>query len=315
MIEKRPPKLKSIMTAAYDEGIIVPAFNVPYLPMAKAILTELSRHDTFALIEVARLELTKFEARSISAVAEEFRKFADMRVASLHLDHIPVIDEDGLLVDWKSLIAEGIDSGYSSVMIDGSRLPFDDNVSVVAEVVRMAHVHGVLVEAELGSVIGHESGPMPPYDELFASKAGFTNPNEAREFVAKTGVDWLSVSVGSVHGAISGAAKNQAKVQAKLDIEHLKELRAVTGIPLVLHGGSGIQQTYIDDAIRNGITKINVGTDIRQPYERTLSETGDVEKAQAAVSKKVGEIIRGVYHIEGTASRLHGLVAALGESL
>jgi ketose-bisphosphate aldolase len=301
-------KLKDIMNAAVKAGIVVPAFNVPYLPMAEAIAAALSKRDTFALMEVARLETVKFEAKSLAAVAEEFRKHADPRVMSLHLDHTPVIDEDGIRVDWRSFIQEGIDLGYSSVMIDGSRLPFDENIAVTAEVVAMAHPHGVLVEAELGSVMGHEAGPLPPYDELFETKAGFTKPEEAKVFVEKTGVDWLSVSVGSVHGAISGAAKSEAKIQARLDIEHLKKLRAATGIPLVLHGGSGIQQSYIDDAIKAGIAKINVGTDIRQPYEKTLAETGNVKEAQAAVIATMDRIISEVYRIDGTASKLHELM-------
>lgn len=307
MTNNQDYQLKDIMTAAASAGIVVPAFNVPHLPMAEAIATALSKHDTFALMEVARLEIMKFESKSLAAIAEEFNKYADRRVMSLHLDHTPVIDEDGIRVDWKSFIQEGIDLGYNSVMIDGSRLPLEENIAVTAEVVSMAHPHGVLVEAELGAVMGHEAGPLPPYDELFESKAGFTKPEEAKEFVQKTGVDWLSVSVGSVHGAISGAAKSATKIQARLDIEHLKKLRAATGIPLVLHGGSGIQMSYIDDAIKAGIVKINVGTDIRQPYEKTLAETGDIKAAQAAVVAKMDQIISEVYHIDGTATKLHAL--------
>ncbi len=308
MTLKHPIKLKELMSAAASAGIVVPAFNIPYLPMARAVAEAMEAHNAFALMEVARLEIKKFESKSFRAVADEYRKYANPAYVSLHQDHIPVIDEDGIRVDWRADIQEGIDAGYNSVMIDGSRLPFEENMAVVAEVVSMAHPHGVLVEAELGSVFGHESGPMPPYEELFASKAGFTIPEQAKEFVEKTGVDWLSVSVGSVHGAISGAAKSQAKVQAMLDIEHLRRLWDATGIPLVLHGGSGIQQSYIDDAIKNGIAKINIGTDIRQPYERTLAETGSVEAAQAAVSEKVGQIITNVFSIADSAMKLHRAV-------
>ena len=101
--------------------------------------------------------------------------------------------------------------------------------------------------------------------------------------------------------------RDQAKVQAKLDIEHLKALHEATGIPLVLHGGSGIQHSYIEQAILNGIAKINIGTDIRQPYERALAETGSVEASQKAVSDKVRQLICDVYHVEGSASQLHTL--------
>jgi len=305
-----PDRLARLMRQAAYNGIIVPAFNVPYLPMLKAIASTLAEHNTFGLVEVARLEVTKFQARSLAEAAKEYRRWADPSVTSLHLDHVPVIDEDGLTVDWKSVIAEGISEGYSSVMIDGSRLPLDENIAVTSEVVSMAHSKGVLAEAELGKVAGHESGPMPPYEELFATKRGFTDPDEAKRFVTETGVDWLSVSVGSVHGAIAEAVRDQAKPEAKLDIEHLSKLRAATGIPLVLHGGSGVLQSYVDQAIKNGIAKINVGTDIRQPYERAISAGGSIEDGQAAVRNAMSHLVVDVYRIEGSAARLNSLVEA-----
>ena len=301
---KRTDRLAKIIQAAAENGILVPAFNVPYLPMLKPIAETLAACGTFGLIEVARLEITKFQAKGLAEVAAEYQKFADPYFTTLHLDHTPVIDEDGLRCDWESLIAEAISLGYDSVMIDGSRLPFEENIEVTAQVVRMAHAEGVLVEAELGSVLGHESGPIPPYEELFASKAGFTDPDEAREFVRRTGVDWLSVSVGSIHGAISDTARDKAKVAAKLDIEHLRKLREATGVPLVLHGGSGVQQSYVDEAFRNGMAKINVGTDIRQPYDRVLASGGSIEEAQTAVAEKITALICDVYHIEGSAEKL-----------
>jgi len=306
---RRSDRLSRLARAAAEHGIVVPAFNVFYMPVVKAICEALSAHDTFGLVEVSRIELEKFAVPSISACAQEYRKHADPRVTALHLDHIPVIDEDGLQVDWRPLIEEGIVSGYDSVMIDGSRLPFEENAAVTAEVVRMAHAEGALVEAELGSVVGHEAGPLPPYEELFASKAGFTDPEQAREFVERTGVDWLSVSVGSVHGAIVGAAMDKAKVEAKLDVERVRELREATGVPLVLHGGSGVRQSYVAEAIRNGIAKINIATDIRQPYDRVIASGGSVEEAQRAVVETIGGIIRGKYGIAGSATKLADLVS------
>ena len=308
MVVKCSEKYAKIFDAAASAGIVIPAFNIPYLPMMSAVADSLAMYDAFGLIQVARLEIIKFESKSITAIAEEYHRVADPRVAGLHLDHIPVIDEDGLRVDWEPLIAEAISAGYDSVMIDGSRLPLKENIAVTSKVVQMAHAEGVLVEAELGSVLGHESGPIPPYEELFTRKAGFTIPEEARRFVKETQVDWLSVSVGSVHGAIAPATKDQPKVQAKLDIEHLKKLWDAAGVPLVLHGGSGIMRSYIDDAICNGIVKINIATDIRQPYERALAAGGSVEDAQAAVSKAMSRIICDNYSIEGSATQLNSMI-------
>ena len=304
-IRMKTNKLKQVMEAACARGIVIPAFNIAYLPMAKAVIEGLAETNAFGMLEVARPDVEKFGAESFGAVAAEYRKWANPDIASLHLDHIPVIDEDHLPVDWRSLIQEGISAGYHSVMIDGSRLSLEENIKVAAEVVRMAHPAGVLVEAELGAVLGHETGPMPPYEEIFEKKIGFTKPEEAARFVKETGVDLLSVSCGSIHGAISGAAKDQTKVAAKIDIRHLKKLHEAAGIPLVLHGGSGIQKSYVLEAIRNGITKINIGTEIRQAYEQAVAKTGNNVKAgQTAVTEKVKELVLKEYGIQNSASLL-----------
>lgn len=306
-LARKSSMLSQMLCTAATNGIVVPAFNVPYLPMVAAVARAVSKCDAFSMIQVARLELTKFQAESLSAIAREYRRHADPEVVTLHLDHTPVIDEDEQRVDWETLIAEAISIGYDSVMIDGSRLPLEQNIAVTRRVVEMAHPHGIMVEGELGAVMGHELGPLPPYEELFSSRMGFTDPEDARVFVRGTSVDWLSVSIGSIHGAISPGKKDKQKVQARLDITRLRELRKATGIPLVLHGGSGIGQKYIDDAIKNGIAKINVATDIRQPYERALAADG-VAYAQEAVEDAVTKLVRDVYHIQGSATRLRELV-------
>lgn len=292
--------------AAADAGMVVPAFNIPYLPMMQPVCDSLKRHNCYGMVQVARLELYKFESESLAKVAEYYHRYADTSLVFLHLDHIPVIDEDGKEVDWYSLISEALNSGYQSVMIDGSRLPYEDNIRVTAEVVAMSHAKGVPVEAELGSVFGHEDGPMLDYDEIFKSKKGFTDVLQAKEFVERTGVDWLSVSVGTVHGAISPKTKDDEKVRARIDIERLKEIRSATGVPLVLHGGSGVEQEYLTEAIRNGMAKINIATDIRQPYERCLKATGSVSKACECVGAEMSNIIENVCRAEDSVTRLNG---------
>lgn len=298
------PNIKEKLYIAAEKGILIPAFNVPYLPMAQAIARTLERFRTFGMIEVARCEITKFEAKSAAHVAEEYRKWANPKFASLHLDHVPVIDEDNLRVDWLPIIEDAIALGYHSVMIDGSRLSIEENISVTAQVAKMAHAAGVIVEAELGAVLGHSDGPLPPYNEIFEKRIGFTDPMEAKRFVEETNVDLLSVSVGSIHGAISEAKRDKEKDHARLDIELIKEIRAATNIPLALHGGSGVIQSYVDDAAKNGMIKINVATDIRQPYERALAETNSIEEAQAAADSAIARLICDVYKIEGSASQL-----------
>jgi fructose/tagatose bisphosphate aldolase len=153
-------------------------------------------------------------------------------------------------------------------------------------VASLAHQAGIPCEAELGAVLGHEAGPLPPYDELFASGKGFTRVDEARRFVAETGCDWLSVAIGNIHGAISEGFKDQKKIAARLNLEHLESLFLATGVPLVLHGGSGIPRDYVLAAFKKGIAKINIGTEIRQVYESNLKTTGKVSSAQTAVYER-----------------------------
>ncbi len=295
-----------IVNAAVEKGLVVPGFNTPYLPMVEPIVRAAVDQDAFALVETARPEWIKFEARGPDAVMEEFQKWNQPDYVHMHLDHVPVIDEDNLEVHYLSIIKQALDLGYQSVMVDGSRLSLEENIKATRQVVEMAHSVGVPVEAELGAVLGHEAGPLPPYEELFESGRGFTDVEEAKRFVRESGCDWLSVAVGSIHGAISGAARYERKVEARLNLDHLEELRQATGIPLVLHGGSGVKRENVLAAIKKGIAKVNIGTEIRQAYEEALSETGDVRAAQDATYERTCWVIRDYFGLAGTRSQLVG---------
>ena len=289
-----------IIRNAHRAAIAIPAFNVPCLAMIEPVIRAVADQDCFALVEVARLEWTKFESQSPAAVREEFVKWNQPDFVRLHLDHIPVIDEDNQRVDYLSIIREAIELGYDSVMVDGSRLDLEENIEATRQVVDVAHAAGIPCEAELGAVLGHEAGPLPPYDELFESGMGFTDVQEARRFVRETGCDWLSVAIGNIHGAISGAMKDKKKVEARLDLDHLERLRRATGIPLVLHGGSGVKREHVLAAIKKGITKVNIGTEIRQAYESALRASGSVAAAQDAVYERTSWLIRDYFGLSGT---------------
>jgi ketose-bisphosphate aldolase len=298
------PTTAEIIRRANQLNLAVPAFNIPYLPMMEPTVKAIVDCRSFALIEVARLEWEKFESRSPAAVLEEYHRWQHPCHMRIHLDHVPVIDEDGLKVDYLTIIRDAIAIGYESVMVDGSRLSLEENIAASRQVAELAHGAGVACEAELGAVLGHEAGPLPPYEELFATGKGFTDVDEARRFVEETGVDWLSVAVGNIHGNISKAKKDQKKLQARLDLDHLAKLADATGIPLVLHGGSGVQQEYVLKATQQGMTKINIGTDIRQPYEVALKETGDVEEAKQAVYDRTCWILTEYLQIENSQEEL-----------
>jgi ketose-bisphosphate aldolase len=291
------PTVAEIFKKAHHLGQVIPAFNIPYLPMMQPVVQAVVDLDAFALIETARLEWVKFESHSPAAVAEEFARWSKPEHVRLHLDHVPVIDEDDQRIDYLPIIQDAIQLGYESVMIDGSRLALTENIRATRAVVEIAHAAGIPVEAELGAVFGHEAGPMPSYAELFESGKGFTDVQEARQFVHETGCDWLSVAIGNVHGAIAAGRKDQKKIEARLNIAHLKQLQAALQIPLVLHGGSGIRVEDMHQAIQSGIVKVNVGTEIRQPYEVTMTATGSVARAQDAVYERTKWILGEYFRI------------------
>ena len=285
---------------ALAAGTAVPAFNVPYLPMVEPVVRAVVELDSFALIETARLEWTKFEAGSAAAVAAEFGRFPAPDHVRLHLDHVPVIDEDDMRVDYLADIREAISLGYQSVMVDGSRLPLDENIAATRQVADLAHAAAIPCEAELGAILGHEAGPLPPYEELFASGKGFTRVDEARRFARETGCDWLSVAIGNIHGAIAAGAKDKKKIAARLDLDHLQRLHDALGIPLVLHGGSGIPREYVLESFKRGIAKINIATEIRQAYEQVLQSTGQITAAQEAVYERTKWLIKDYFELGGT---------------
>lgn len=158
---------------------------------------------------------------------------------ALHLDHCRSYEE----------CVQAIQAGYSSVMIDGSSLPFEENVALTKKVADYAHTLGITVEGELGKLVGEEGNLV-----VKGPEAAQTDPEEAREFVRRTGVDCLAVSIGTQHGHYT--------FEPKLNIERLKAINAAVDVPLVLHGGSGTPTDQVQEAIRCGIRKINVATDV-----------------------------------------------------
>ena len=293
--------------SALDNRTIIPAFNIPFLPMVKPVCEAIRDENSIGMIQVARLEWEKFESRSPEAVAEEYFRWAVEGHTLLHLDHVPAVDEDLRQVDFAPILERAAKAGYQSMMVDGSRLSLAGNIEVTKIAAEIAHGAGAALEAELGAVMGHEGAGVSAgdtYEEIFRSKKGFTNVDEAREFVKATGCDWLSVAAGSIHGAIADATRRQKKPEARLDIAHIAALREATDTPLVLHGGSGIRVDCIRDAVKEGIAKINVATDIRQAWENALDERNDIEYAREAVYHKTRWVLNDFLQTRDNASRL-----------
>jgi fructose-bisphosphate aldolase, class II len=151
-----------------------------------------------------------------------------------------------------------VDLGFTSVMIDGSSLPFAENVRLTRSAVELAHPHGISVEAELGHVGGSD------VENTQYAESVLTEPGEARAFVAETNVDALAVSIGTAHGLY--------RQLPTLNLARLREIRAATDVPLVLHGGSGTPDDQIQQAVRGGVTKLNIYADNRLAMCRGLKE-------------------------------------------
>lgn len=286
-------KSNQIVKKALELQTIIPAFNIPHLPMVEPISAAIKDNNTVGMIQVARVEWLNFQSKSLEDIAKEYQKYEKPGYTLLHLDHIPVIDENDKHVDYMSLIKRACACGYQSVMIDGSRLSLEGNIQATKEVADYVHQQNIACEAELGAVMGHESEPINlTYEEIFEQRIGFTDIDETKKFVEESDCDWLSVAAGSIHGAVAESLRDQKKPEGKIDIDYLQKLFAVSQIPLVLHGGSGIPNSYIQAAIKAGIAKMNIGTELRQCYEFSLREDKDIAKAQEKVYEVCSKMIK-----------------------
>jgi fructose-bisphosphate aldolase, class II len=296
-----------IVKNAFRLGTVIPAFNVPYLPMIMPIVQAVADLDSFALIETARIEWLRFECQSAAAVKQEFTQWYLPEHVRLHLDHIPVVDESGSRVNYSSIIREGIGLGFHSVMVDGSSLDLANNIKATQQVVTLAHEAGIPCEAELGAIVREGGESQLSYEDFFESGKGFTNVEDAARFVTETGCDWLSVAIGNIHGTLSAIVKNNRKTEARLNLGLLDRLQQATGIPLVLHGGSGVKRDDVLSAIKHGIAKVNIGFEVRSTYEIALHESGgDIARAQESVYKRTCWLIKEYFNVAGNRHSVAG---------
>jgi fructose-bisphosphate aldolase class II len=238
--------LREVLDPAVARGTAVGAFNVITLEHAEALIWGAEAANLPVVLQVSEnavLYHRSLEPILIATVA--LARNADVP-AVVHLDHVTDVD----------LVHAGVALGATSVMFDGSRRPYDENVAVTADVVRHCHQRGVGVEAELGEVAGK--------DGVHAATTR-TRPNEAVAFVADTGVDALAVAVGSSHAMTVRTTR--------LDLDLVAELDRALTIPLVLHGSSGVPDDELVRAVRAGLTKINIGTHLNATLTRSMRAT------------------------------------------
>ena len=240
--------LKKVLTDARAGRYAVPAFDCIEDVMVRAILETAEAAAAPVIMMCLDMDLESDGGNGwvyLPGLIEAVAGHHEIPIV-LHLDHATELDK----------IKKAVDRGFSSVMIDGSRLPFAENVRITRATVDIARPHGVSVEAELGHV-----GGMDLEDKDCAASV-LTEPDEVVRFVEATGVDALAVSIGTAHGVY--------RVEPVLNIKRLAELDAASPVPLVLHGSSGVPEDQIHDAIRHGICKLNIFADERLAMFRGL---------------------------------------------
>ncbi|HLR93980.1 MAG TPA: class II fructose-bisphosphate aldolase [Jiangellaceae bacterium] len=234
-----------LVLPAREHGRGVGAFNVIQLEHAEAFTTAAERVGCGVILQISQNAVSYHGGLAPIAAATLAVAAGSSAPAVVHLDHA----ED------RDLVTEAIESGFTSVMYDGSTLDYAANVAATAEVVAHAHARGVWVEAELGEVGGKDGVHAPGVR---------TDPAEAVEFVRATGVDALAVAVGSSHAMTTR--------EASLDLDRIAELRAALHVPLVLHGSSGVPDSALSDAVATGMTKINISTHLNKTLTQALRE-------------------------------------------
>ncbi len=279
--------LQQGLNHAAQEGYAIGAFNVLDTHFLNALFRAGTRCRSPFIINIAEVHFKYVELESLVAAIQSASRHHNVPVI-LNLDH-------GLSF---AAIMRAIRLGFTSVMFDGSQLSFEDNIAKTQEVVKMCHAVGVSVEAELGAVGGDEGGAL--YGE--ADARFFTDPNRAQEFVERTGIDALAVAIGNAHGKYKG--------EPKLDFDRLTAIREATGIPLVLHGGSGISDADFKKAIDLGIHKINFYTGMSQA---ALQSVRNSLATPNEIYDEFAELLMGVEHaLEETIAEQMSIFGSIG---
>ena len=244
--------MKDILWEAKKNKTAVGAFEFWSFDSAKAIVSAAEKLNVPVILQAGPLECTHTGIENLAYIAKRTAQEASVDVA-LHLDH----------GDTVAIAESAIAAGFTSVMIDTSSLPLDENIAITRQVVQAAHKKGVSVEGEIGVLDGNETGK--DITESF-----LTNPEDARRFAKETGIDAIAVAIGTAHGVYVK--------EPKLHIDLLREIVSEVNLPVVLHGGSGVPEKQIRESIQNGVCKVNICTEfliaIGQALQAVQQEEG-----------------------------------------
>ncbi|HCY1430146.1 TPA: fructose-bisphosphate aldolase [Staphylococcus aureus] len=279
--------MKEMLIDAKENGYAVGQYNINNLEFTQAIL-EASQEENAPVILGVSEGAARYMSGFYTIVKMVEGLMHDLNITipvAIHLDHGSSFEK----------CKEAIDAGFTSVMIDASHSPFEENVATTKKVVEYAHEKGVSVEAELGTVGGQE-------DDVVADGIIYADPKECQELVGKTGIDALAPALGSVHGPYKG--------EPKLGFKEMEEIGLSTGLPLVLHGGTGIPTKDIQKAIPFGTAKINVNTENQIASAKAVrdvlnndKEVYDPRKYLGPAREAVKETVKGKIKEFGTSNR------------
>ena len=278
---------KNLLLKAQREGYAVPAFNIHNLETLQVVVETASEMRSPLIVAGTPATFAWAGTGNLLALAGDMARHYNHPLA-VHLDHHESV------ADIQSKVAAGV----RSVMIDGSSLPFEENVALVKNVTAFCHRYDASVEAELGRLGGQE-------DDLIVEDkdARYTHPTQAAEFVARTGIDSLAVAIGTAHGLYHA--------EPKLDFARLSDIRAAVEVPLVLHGASGLPESDIQKAISLGICKVNIATELKMAFSAQLKryfldhpDASDPRHYMQPAKAAMKEVVRKVIHHCGCEGKL-----------
>lgn len=279
--------MKDLLKVAKENKFAVPAFNICSYDMLKAIMEEVEKQNAPVILEIHPDEIAYLNDEFVAAV-KDYAHNSKVPVV-IHMDH------GGTVKD----VMRAIRNGYTSVMIDASVQSYEDNLEITKKVVELAHDVNVSVEAELGTIGNNGSA------EGGSANIIYTDPDQAEDFVEKTGIDTLAVAIGTAHGLYP------KDLTPKLNIELLKELNQRIDLPFVLHGGSGNPDSEVSEAVKYGVAKVNLSSDLKSVFFDALREILSENPAMyepnevyPMANEKVKEVVRhklGVLHTIGKA--------------
>ena len=269
-----------LMAYAKERGYILPAFNTTNMEMTYGIVRGLCEANLPGYVQISSNNLRMSNPGVIADLVRDAVKDKETPIG-LHLDHGKSFDD----------VKACIDAGFTSIMIDMSHLPFEENMRESRRVAEYCHMYGIPVEVELGALAGKE-------DDIVNDENGKTDPAQVPVFVDGTGCDTLAVAIGNVHGL---------GMTPKIDIPLLAEIEKVSKVPLVLHGGSGIPKETIWECKKHNLVKINYGSDLRREFIRVFGEAYEKNHNEFNLYKLC------LASIEAVANKARELVTMINE--